>query len=216
MRRRLEPLMMLGILGVTGAAGAEPTFDPALCADSYEKFLVREFYDKYEPGAPMPIPSRELDLVETKIVSGLPPSQAVGTPATRAKFEQVWRSIDKWGADSSIFIVVTVDGYHAFRFPSKVPITREPAPEAFYSTFADDGNGVHGHLNPDLMGMIWATKLRARNGKYLRTVNFYDMDGDLISGIYASVPEAPVADEVLRGYQATWELIESMSRACAK
>ena len=214
MRRHF--LTLAALATAMSTAGAESTFDPALCADSYEKFMVREWYDKYEPGAPMPIPSREMELIETKIVSGLPPSQAVGTVASRETFEEVWRSIDKWGPDNSIFIVVTVDGYHAFRFPSKVPITREPAPEAFYSTFADDGNGVHGHLNPDLMGMIWATNLRARNGKYLRTVNFYDKDGDLISGIYASVPEATAADEVLDGFQATWELLESMPRACAK
>ena len=216
MQIRVVTPFLLALAILSGPAHGESTYVPALCADSYEKFMVREFYEKFRAGGPMPIASRELELVETKIVSGLPPSQSIGTVASRERFERIWQSIDSWGADNWINIVLTVDGHHAFNFPSKVPTTRQPAPEAFYSMWAEEGEGMHGHLNPDLMSLIYAVKIPAPDGSYLRAIAFYDRDGDLISGLYASEAGKARAEQVLQGFEETWSLIASMPRACRK
>ena len=206
---------LVTILASSGPAVADSGGQTQLCADSYEKFLVRDWYRKYQPGAPLPIPSRELELVETKIASGLPPSQSIGVAASRERFEAIWQSIDTWGEDNRINIVITVDGYHAFNFPSKVPVTQATDHPVLYDAYADRGNGVHGHLNPDLMSMVFASKVPARDGTSLRAVSFYDQDGDLIAGLYASEPGKPTNETVLAGFERTWNLIAGMPRACA-
>ena len=199
-------------VGIAHSAGS--TYDPALCADSFDKSMVRDFYRLLQPGAPPPIPSRELALVETKIVSGLPPSESTGTAASREIYEQIWKTIDTWGGENRITLVVTVDGFHAWAFPSQVPITRTPAPEAFYDMYAQGDDGVHAHINPDLISMIYAVRLRARNGEYLRAVNFYGENGHLVVGVYATEPGKQRADRVVEGFERTWDAIEALPGAC--
>lgn len=205
-------------LGLTSATAwtADSTFDPTLCADSYDKSMVRDFYRLLQPAAPPPIPSRDLALVETKIVSGLPPSQSIGTVASREVYETVWKTIDTWGADNQISLIVTVDGFQAYAFPSKVPVTKTPAREPFYDMYADDGNGVHAHINPDLISMIYAVELPSAAGEYLRAINFYGEQGDLVVGVYATEPGKTRAQEVIDGFERSWAAIEALPRACKK
>ena len=216
----MKPLLRIVILccgTITGSAlGNDATYDPDLCADSYDKFMVREYYQQFMPAAPPPIPSRNLALVESKIVSGLRPSDSIGAMASREVYEKIWKTIDTWGADNDITLVITVDGFHAWAFPSRVPITKTPAPEAFYDMYADDGDGVHAHINPDLLSMIYAVRLPAADGQLLRAVNFYSKAGDLVVGVYATEPGKQRAVAVVEGFERTWAAIEALPRACKK
>ena len=195
---------------------AEVRIDASLCADSSDKSIVRDYYNKIQPAASPPIASRDLALVETKIVSGLPPSQAVGAVSNRERYEQIWQTIDSWGAENTINIVVTVDGFHAFSFPSKVPVTTAHHDGGYYNSFSDGGNGVRAHINPDLVSLVYAVKLPAADGSFLRAVNFYDEYGDLIWGLYATEPDKSRAEQVSTGFVKTWKTIASLPQACKK
>lgn len=216
MKQLIRSLILCCSLVAGTALTAESTFDPALCADSYDKSMVRDYYRVLQPGAPPPIPGRDLALVETKIVSGLPQSESIGTLASREIYEQIWKTIDTWGGDNWITLVLTVDGFHAWAFPSQVPVTRTPAPEAFYDMYAQGDDGVHAHINPDHISMIYAVRVRAANGEYLRAVNFYGENGHLVVGVYATEPLKQRATQVVEGFEQTWNAIEALPRACQK
>lgn len=209
-------LILVSICLPISSLSTEARFDASLCADSFDKSMVRDYYNKLQSAAPPSIASRDLALVESKIVSGLPPSQAVGAVSNRERYEQIWQTIDSWGAENTISIVVTVDGIHAFSFPSKVPVTAAHDHGGFYNSYANEGHGLRAHINPDLVSMVYAVKLAAAEGSFLRAVNFYDSYGDLIWGLYATEPNKARAEQVSTGFARTWETIASLPRACKK
>ena len=195
------------------AAGTQASTDSGLCADADEKRLVSEFYTLQLPGAPTSVASRELGLVEARIASSLPASQAVGAVASRDRFERIWKMIDHWGAENWINMLVSLDGGSNFR--SKVPVTHTPVLEAFYDMKADSGKGFSGHINPDLVSSIYAVKIPAADGAFVRAVNFYDLDGDLLVGLYATGAGEQGSEELINGFQATWDVLAGMPAACS-
>jgi putative heme iron utilization protein len=194
---------------ISTALAADP-----LCASADEAAQVRGFYEKVRPGAPLPIAGRALKIAESKVASGLPLSQSVGTLATRKSFEQIWASMDTWGPETMIQFVVTNGGWHPFDFPSKMPITQSGPKDAFYDVYADGGKGVHTHINPELLGLIYATHTKQPDGALTRSVNFYDKQGGLVFAIYASEPKKMVDENAVEGFVRTWAVIEKMPRAC--
>lgn len=205
-----------GATALEPAQAASSTFDSRLCADSFEKHLVRGFYEMQTPAAVTPEVSRLLSIVETKVVSALPSKEAVGTQANPEVVKSVWESIDAWGADNGTFLVLTVKGWHAYSFPTKIPVAVKPPSDTFFSVAADNGKGARVDMDLDSISLVYAVKLRAVNGNYLRTINFYDQDGDLIMALYATEPTKPVNEQVLSGFNRTWDLIDSMPSACKK
>lgn len=201
---------------VTIGAASNATANDDLCASYFDKQIVRNNFFGYggNPASPPPIPSHDLRLIETKVVSSLSRRQAVGAPATRERFAEVWKSIDAWGADKNVNLVVTVDGWHAFAFPSKVPITQPSDGGDFYDIYADNGEGVHTHINPDLLSYIYAINLPANNGRALRNVSFYDKKGDLVFAIHATEAGKEEDPDLIKAFDKTWSVIAAMPAAC--
>lgn len=194
-------------------------FDDKLCASYFEKQLLRQYYFGWggKPTDPMPIPSHAYRIVESKVASAFSDQKALGVKANPKVFKQVWETVNTWGEDTPIKVVVTVDGWQAFSYPSNVPVTRkEEHAQGFYDVFADDGTGVRGHINPELVSLIYAVKLPANDGSYLRALSFYDDKGDLIIGLYASEGGKPQNQDAIAGFDRSWEFLKSMPRACSK
>ncbi len=186
----------------------------SLCATADEAALVRKFYTETRPGAPLPIPGRKLDLPESKIASGLSADLAIGIDGSPERLADVWRTIDDWGADTPVRVVVSIDGWHPFDFPSKVPVTQAKHNPGFYDVYADNGDGVHIHINPDDVNLIYAANVPAPDGTAGRSVNLYDSDGRLIIGVYASSGGKPENADAVAGFNGTWALLASLPRAC--
>ncbi|PHR93674.1 MAG: hypothetical protein COA69_03300 [Robiginitomaculum sp.] len=188
-----------------------------LCGSVFDKTLVHDYYFVQDGHAtdPMAIPSHDNKIVESKIVSSFSHEIAIGTYATPARFETVWKSVDTWGETTPIKVVVTVDGWHAFSFPSDVPTTRkEDHADGFYDVFANGGAGLRGHINPELVSMIYAVKLRASDDTYQRSLSFYGHGGDLILGLYASEGGKPQNADAIAGFNRSWNVIKAMPRSC--
>lgn len=189
----------------------------SLCASEDEAERVREFYSETRPGAVLPIPGRKLNLLESKIVSGLPVAYAVGVEGSPDRLAEIWRSIDAWGADTNVRLVLSIDGWHPFDFPSKTPVTQEKHSQGFYDVYAEGDDGVHIHLKPDDVKLIYAAQLPDADASLTRSINLYDSDGRLIIGVYASKAGSSDFDAAaVTGFDGTWNLIENMPRACAQ
>ncbi len=188
-----------------------------LCATSEEAARVQEFYAETRPGAVLPIPGRKLNLVESKVASGLSPQHAVGVDGTPERLAEIWRSVDAWGEETNVRAVVSIDGWHPFDFPSKTPVTQEKHSAGFYDVYADGGKGVHIHLKPEDIKLIYAANLPGTDGSATRSVNLYDSDGRLVLGVYASkAGNADFDAAAVEGFSGSWDVIASMPRACAR
>jgi len=204
--------------GMAGNAQAKK-FDENLCASYFDKQLVRKYYFGWggKPADPMAIPSHNYRMAESKVSSSFSDQKALGTTSTPEVFKEVWKSVDAWGEDTPIKIVITVDGWQAFAYPTTVPVTRkEEHANGFYDVFADDGKGVRGHINPDLVSLIYAVKLPAGDGTFQRSLSFYGETGDLILGLYATEGGKPQNEAAIAGFDKSWDLLKSMPRACKK
>jgi len=186
----------------------------APCADSFDKTMTREFYRNSRPGVPMPIPARQFNVPETLIVSALPADQFVGTPGEPERVREIWHSIDAWGEDTPVRLVFAVDGAHTFNFPSLVPFTQPDDDSGFQDIYADGGAGVHGHLFRPLVKAVYAAQIPKGDGTFTRTISFYNGDGGLILGVYASEPGKDANADAVAGFESTWALLETMPRIC--
>lgn len=211
----LMAALCAAVVSTQGASAA--SFNEKICASYFEKQLVRNYYFGWggKPADPMAIPSHTYRIVESKITSSFSDKKAIGVTATPKIFKEVWKSVDSWGEKTPIKIVITVDGWHAYAFPSHVPTTnKKEHAKGFYDIFADDGEGVRGHINPDLVSMIYAVKLPAGDGTFQRSVSFYSHGGDLIFGLYATEGGKPQNKDAIAGFDRTWDVISNMPRAC--
>lgn len=119
--------LLLLVVVLVGCQGAKVQSDDvhltkSVCADSFEKSMVREYYGRTRPGAPLPIPARLLGINELKIASALSPSQSIGTDITPEQLKIIWRSIEKWGSKTRVGLVFSINNLHTFNFPSTIPM----------------------------------------------------------------------------------------------
>lgn len=207
----LTGLTLLASLGVAGTAAAADT-----CATPDDARVIRNYYAKVRPGAPPPPVSRLFRMEEARVVSALEPGQAYGVRSNRLFFDEVWKSVDAWGADTDIGIVFTSGGMHAWNFPSKVPQTQSTTTPIWYDMYADEGRGVHGHITPQDVDQIWAMQIPTREaGKFTRILGFYGKDGHLIVGLYVSENTKPFDQRAVDGFERTRELLKTQPRICA-
>ncbi|MFC3052128.1 hypothetical protein [Kordiimonas pumila] len=202
------------LLSGTSSSNLYADDNSTLCANTFETFLVREFYRLHQPGAPAPIASRELAIVEAKVLSGLTEKEALGTKATPARLDKILKSLKGWGADNKVGFVLTMDGYHAWVFPTEVPVKSRSSRKGFVEVSAGNGKSAIGQINPDRVSTIYVQDIPARDGTRIRGLNFYDLQGDLIFGLYGTEAGKPVNNDIVVGFEKTWDLIEEMPRAC--
>lgn len=211
MKTLLLNASLLATLGLAGYASASDT-----CATADDAKVIQNYYAKTRPGAPPPAVSRLYRMKEASVVSALDKAHAYGVRSNRVLFEEVWKSVDAWGADTRIGIVFTSGGMHAWNFPSKVPQTWPSSSPIWYDMYADNGDGVHGHITPQEVDQIWTVQLPTKEAdKFTRILGFYDKQGDLIVGLYVSEGVKPFDPKAVVGFERTRELLKSQPRICA-
>jgi len=192
-----------------------PAFAQDHCATPDDAKVIRDYYANVRPGAPPPAVGRLFRMPEVSVVSALEPSQAYGVRSNRLFFDEVWKSVDSWGADTKIGIVFTSGGMHAWNFPSHVPQTRDSTTPIWYDMYADDGAGVHGHITPQEVDQIWALQIpTVRADRFTRILGFYGKDGNLIVGLYVSENVKDFDPKAVAGFERTRELLKTRPRIC--
>lgn len=207
-------LLTASLLATLGLAGHAHAFDT--CASADDAKVIQHYYAQTRPGAPPPPVSRLFRMKEATVVSALDAKQAYGVRSNRLFFDQVWKSVDAWGAETKIGIVFTSGGMHAWNFPSTVPQTQASSSLIWYDMYADKGAGVHGHITPQEVDQIWAMKLPTKEAdKFTRILAFYGKEGDLIVGLYVSEGVKAFDPKAVAGFEKTWELLKTQPRICA-
>lgn len=203
-------LPLLAALGLSGETRASDT-----CASADDAKVIQHYYSAVRPGGPPPAAARLFRMKEATVVSALKTEHAYGVRSDRRFFEEVWKSVDSWGADTRIGIVFTSGGMHAWNFPSTVPTSRSTSTPIWYDMYADDGAGVHGHITPQEVDQIWVMQLpTVEPDKFTRVLGFYGQDGHLIVGLYVSENTKPYDPKAVEGFERTRELLKTRPRIC--
>jgi putative heme iron utilization protein len=189
---------------------------PLPCATPSQMPLIRDYYENQRPGRPLPVPGRHFNVPELVIASALPLQQSIGTPGSPQLAKEIWKSIDAWGARTPVKLVLTSGGKHAYSFPSLVPITQPETDADWLDMYADEGKGVHAHINGPYVKAIYATDIPGKEaGQRTQGISFYNQEGNLILGVYAQVAGEQFDPAAVEGFKKTRALIESKSRVCA-
>lgn len=191
-------------------ATSHNTSDNSLsCASPSEQLKIEQYYHN-KPTDPLPLSSRMLEINEGKVASAL--ANSIGVVANPEILSQVWQTIDSWGGEQNVKFITTVNGWHGFTFKTKVPTTREKFNPGFYDIFADQGKGLHGHINPLQVKSIYATKFPMKDGKRNLAISLFDDKGDGIASLYATTTDSN--SKLAQGFAKSWALIESLPRSC--
>lgn len=186
------------------------------CASPSHAPMVRDFYENQRPGRPLPVASRHFNVPETVIASALPSQQSIGTPGNPQVTKDIWKSIDAWGPTTSVKLVLTSGGKHAYSFPSLVPMAQPDQKDGWLDMYADGGKGVHAHINGPYVKAIFATDIPGKEaGQRTQGISFYNEDGSLILGVYAQVAGEQFDQAAVEGFKKTRALVESLPRVCA-
>jgi putative heme iron utilization protein len=216
--RRLTAASLAWMIATTGAAGAADTPAKAeapqaaapMCATAAQVKQVQEHYAA-NPGAMPAIATRTLKLPDAVIASALPSDQSYGTSGNG--FIPVWESLMAW--DSPVVIVIKSGSVIEIR--GKIP-KGEPSKVSKYFNVEEEGDGMGGHLRPDLMTAIYAIDLptKAANAP-LRGIVFFDGTGETVFGVYAAgeAEGQPASPALVAQFEKTRALIRSMPRICA-
>ena len=196
------------------ASRASDTSLPA-CATEAEKELVREEAKRF-PGAPVAIGARFLNLPEFTVASGLPKEASIGAWITGDAVTELWKSIDGWGKDTMVRMVISPQSEHAFSLYGKTPMSSiEDADPGYLNAYSDDGRGIHAHLQLDKIAAVYATDLPADDPtRRTRGINFYDHLGHNVIGIYASIMRYDPDPAAIEGFERTRAVIAAMPQAC--
>ncbi|MFC3712976.1 ChuX/HutX family heme-like substrate-binding protein [Sphingoaurantiacus capsulatus] len=187
----------------------------AVCATPEQVKNIRGYYEKLRPGVPLPVPSRYFNVPESVIPSALPTDQAVGTAVMPEIADQVWKSIDAWGPRTQVSLVFAPNSKNSFAIPSLVPITQNDSSDGYLDVYADDGKGIHSHIQIADVAHIYAHDIpNGDNKNRTRGVSFYGQTGDLIMGVYASIKADPFDPKAVEGFGRTWNLLKAMKRPC--
>ena len=206
--KKLLPLLLASCIAVPAHASAP-------CASADDARVIQDYYVNVRPAAPPPAVARLFRMPETRVVSALPADQVYGVRSDRVFFDEVWKSVDAWGEDTRIGIVLTGGGMHVWNFPSKVPQTQSTTSPIWYDMYADGGQGVHGHITPQEVDQIWALQLPTPEpDKFTRILGFYGSDGNLIVGLYVSEGVKDFDPKAVAGFERTRELLQTRARVC--
>jgi len=206
-----------GIAGVLAlsASGLAPQLAQAACATAAQKTFVQDYYTTKRPGVPLAVASRYFEIPEETVASAVSADASYGVAATPALVQKVWSSIDAWGAKTRVTLVFSPSSEHAFAIASLVPITQsDPAP-GYLDVYADEGKGVHSHIQLSRVSSIYATDLPTnKDGFRTRAISFFGPDGNLIIGVYASLKTDPFDAVAVEGFNATRTLLKTLPRLC--
>lgn len=212
--RSIAALALFAAIPLTSVS-AQAQVKSAPCATPEQAKNIRAYYEKLRPGVPVSVASRYFNVPESIIASGLPEAEFVGTASNAALADEIWKSIESWGADAQVSLVVAPNGKHAFAFPSLVPIDQNDSSDGYLDVYADSGKGVHSHIQIAEISAIYAHDVPNEDPKVrTRGVSFFGPQGDLIIAVYASIRSGPVDPKAAAGFARTWDLIKSKQQIC--
>lgn len=184
------------------------------CATNAQKAAVLKMQGEY-PGDPVAIVGRDLKVPEMVAASGFGPEGAVGARITGNEAAQFWQSIDGWGADTKVWVVLSPASEHAFIVHGKVPVTQPNPDPGYLDVYADKGDGIHSHIQLSKVAAVFATDIPTDDPAFrTRGINFYDQKGNNIVGIYASLKKYTPDPIAIAGFERTRELIRTLPRIC--
>jgi putative heme iron utilization protein len=191
------------LLGFSGVADAA-----APCATAAQIETVRAALTGKEPG-PLGGVAATLKLPESLVASALPAAQAHGVGSEH--FAQVWKSLESWD-DALTFIT---KGRDLFEVKGRVG-KGEPSKRSKFFNLTRDGDGLIGHLRPDLYSAIYALSIPGEKST-LRGVTFFDQAGESVFSVY--VPgeggEAP-PPAVIKQFEATAKIMRGLPSLCPR
>lgn len=210
---RMVSLVLLATTAAIQPAQAETMPKPA-CATAQEKEIARKGAAEF-PGAPVAIGSRFLGMKEFTFASALPQEISIGAWITGDEVAQLWKSIDAWGKDTMVRVVISPQSEHAFSLYGKVPTTQSIADPGYLDVYADEGKGIHSHIQLDKVAAVYATDLPSEDPtRRTRGINLYDHNGHNIIGVYASIMRYDPDPAAVAGFERTREIIRRMQPAC--
>lgn len=174
------------------------------CATPEQSRAVAKIYEQSPPPAPF-MAAPKLGLPEATVSSAIGSAQALGT--TPSEFLRIWESLRKW--DDALTLVLK--GGQIFEIHGRIH-GGEPSKISKNYNLSEDGAGFSGHMRPDLMSVIYVVDLPGREGP-VRGVAFYDLNGD--SAFWILVPPRDATAKNVAQFEATRELVRTMSRPCS-
>lgn len=205
---------------VAGACTAPETAAPEIadtglaCADPAQTERIRKEVKDY-PGDPVAIVARDLELTEFTAVSGFFPEMQVGARIDAKQFEDFWKSIESWGADTMVRLVISPSSAHAFIVHGKVPMIQPDADPGYLDVYADEGRGIHSHIQMSKIAAVYATDIPTEDPAFrTRGINFLDHDGHSVIGVYASIKKYEPDAKAVEGFERTRTLVAALPRAC--
>lgn len=208
MRRCAAVLGVVGVLGggLFGPAGLVQAA-PA-CATPAQVEAVRSAVAGKEPG-PLGGVAATLKLPEVVVASALPATEAHGVAPEH--FAAVWKSLESWD-DALTFIT---KGRDLFEIKGAVG-KGEPSKRSKFFNLSREGDGLIGHLRPDLYSAIYVLSIPGEKST-LRGVTFFDQAGDAVFSVY--VPgeggEAP-PPAVIKQFEFTAKMIRGLPALCPR
>lgn len=196
---------------IASAASASAT---PVCADAAQTERIRKEVKDY-PGDPLAIVARDLQLSEFTTASGIFPEMQVGAMINAEQFQTLWKSIDGWGADTMVRVILSPSSEHAFIVQGKVPVIKPDAEPGYLDAYADGTKGLQSHIQMSKIAAVYATDIPTDDPAYrTRGINFMDHDGNSVVGIYASVKKYDPDPKAVEGFERTRALVEALPRAC--
>ncbi|WBX85140.1 ChuX/HutX family heme-like substrate-binding protein [Sphingosinicella microcystinivorans] len=185
-----------------------------VCADSARTERIRKEVKAY-PGDPIAIVARDLELSEFTTASGLFPEMQVGALIDAQQFQDLWKSIESWGADTMVRLVISPSSAHAFIVHGKVPMIQPDADPGYLDVYADEGRGIHSHIQMSKIAAVYATDIPTEDPAFrTRGINFLDHDGHSVIGVYASIKTYEPDAKAVEGFERTRALVAALPRAC--
>ena len=197
-------LVALSTAANHSAAWADGSASP-LCADPEQTKVIQKRFGTPERNLVDTL-RQELRVSESAILSGLPKERAVGVPGSQ--FHAVWVQLQTW-PDA---VVAIRSGGHVLEVHGPIH-AGEPSKVSKYFNLAPEGQGLSGHLRPDLVSAIYAAKLPGRSGDD-HGVIFYDSAGEAAFGVYVPSEYGQPDAAGMQRFADTRSRMLSMPAAC--
>jgi len=204
--------VVLGLAVVVGGAlprtAVQAAAATAPCATPSQIEAVRTALAGKEPG-PLGGVAAALGLPEAVVASALPKSSSHGVAPEH--FAKVWKSLEAWD-DALTFIV---KGRDLFEIKGRVA-SGEPSTRSKFFNLSRTGDGLMGHLRPDLYSAIYLLAIPG-SSTTLRGVVFFDQAGDSIFSVYVpgeggeTPPPAVVAQ-----FETTAAMLRKLPAICPR
>ncbi|PZU51238.1 MAG: hypothetical protein DI568_01165 [Sphingomonas sp.] len=212
-RAAMTGSILCGVVAVLAASPARAAA-PA-CATPDQITAVRKEASEF-PGDPIAIVSRFVEVPEFAAATGLWPQMQVSARIDDKQALELWKSIEGWGADTMVRLVVSPSSQHAFTLYSTMPKAQPEPDPGYLDVYADGDRGIHSHIQLSKIAAITATDIPTdKPGYRTRGINFFDRDGNNVFGVYASIKYYEPDPAALAGFDRTRALIAAMPRACA-